>query len=106
MTPMRFLRVSSALAAAALSGCTPEETVPEGPGPIVIAQLRAEAQAAICDFGVRCTSVPDVATCKKVDAPDYELLQLIADVALGSVTYDPAAGRTWVEAVRAQPCAL
>lgn len=89
-----------ALAAASCGG--DDEATQKGPVPID--QLRGAFEVANCDFEVRCSWMPDTTTCLRVDKADYELVQLIADAALGKVAYDEKAGRTWVEAIRNQAC--
>src|SRR5262245_19527770 len=102
---MRRLLLAAFLIPAVVTSCSgDDEKAP--PGPIPIDAFRAEAEAANCEFEVRCGAMPDKATCKKLDRADYELVQLIADAVFGSVKYDPAAGRAWVEAVRTQKCEI
>jgi hypothetical protein len=103
---MRRALLVAALAFApplAVLACS-SESAPQPPGPIPAEDLRAEVEAAQCEFLVRCTWMPDAATCSSVDGADYELLQLLADVSSGKVEYDAQAGRAWVEATREQPC--
>src|SRR5262245_48262966 len=93
-----------ALAASAWTSSSTDGQPP--PGPLPLESVRAEADAAKCEALVRCGYMPDRAACSKYTTDDYELLQLLADVVAGRAEYDPAAGRTWVEAVRSQRCAL
>ena len=103
---MRLLSLAGLLSVAALVSCSSDETAPPPPQPIKIADLQAAAESANCDYLVRCSWMPDKATCKSLDGADYELLQLIADAVFGKVHYDEKAARAWVEAVRSQKCEL
>lgn len=85
-------------------GCGGGEEAPAGPGPIPIEALRAELGEATCAFDVRCGTMPNVDTCQRIERSDDDLLQLLADVVYGRVTYDPAAARACVEARRARTC--
>jgi hypothetical protein len=87
-----------------LVACGDDETTAAPPGPIKVENLAGEFEKADCEAKVRCTVMPDLATCTDVDGADYTLLQLIADVTSGKVTYDEQGGRDWVEAIRKAPC--
>jgi hypothetical protein len=84
--------------------CSSDETTPTAPGPIAVDALRAELQTASCEFFVRCGYMPDQALCLDVSSPSRETLQLLADVVFGKVTYDAAAARACVDALRGQSC--
>ncbi len=84
---------------AAVAGCDDG-----APKPIELAAYRAELEAAACELAVRCELSPDASTCRATRFADRATLQLLADVGFGVVSYDAAAGRACVEAVRAAPC--
>jgi hypothetical protein len=84
------------------SACS--EEAPAGPGPIPLDSLREELAAATCEQYVRCGIMPDKATCDATQGDLQATLQLLTDAVLGRVTYDPAAARTCVEAIRAYAC--
>lgn len=103
---MRFLHgLSVGLALVPiLAACSGDDEAATKKGPITIEQLRDEYEAANCEFEVRCTWMPDTATCKKYDQADFGLLQLINDAVFDRVAYDATAARLWVEMIRIQPC--
>jgi hypothetical protein len=84
--------------------CSSDETTPTTGGPIAVDAIRAELEKASCEFAVRCGYMPDQALCLDVSSPSREILQLLADVVFGKVTYDAAAARTCVDALRGQSC--
>ncbi len=106
-----FLRAASGFAqrlsallllCAPLAGCGDDGPAP--PGPIPLDALRDELAQATCEQYVRCGLTPDKATCDATQGDQQETLQLLTDAVLGRVTYDPAAGRACVEAIRARAC--
>ncbi|TKD01374.1 hypothetical protein [Polyangium fumosum] len=103
ITTRLALRLSALLLLAApLAACGDEGPAP--PGPIPLDALRDELALATCEQHVRCGLSPDKATCEATQGDAQSTLQLLTDAVLGRVTYDPAAGRTCVEAVRAYAC--
>jgi hypothetical protein len=71
---------------------------------IALDQFIKEFRAASCDRLVRCTYVPDLAACEATIPTDRGMLQAIASVTAGELTYDPAQGRACVDAVRSYKC--
>lgn len=105
--PFRGWTILAGLAVATLAtalggACGGDEAAPLPP--IAVESLRAEYESALCDFQVRCSLMPDKATCRRLTHADDEILQLIANVVYGKLKYDPVAGRAWVEATRARTC--
>jgi hypothetical protein len=96
------LLCAAPLFASACSGDEP--TAPAGGGPVSVETIRAELEAAQCEYAVRCGYMPDKDVCLNLSSADQELLQLLADVVFGTVTYDDAAARTCVNAIKAQSC--
>ena len=103
-TTTRFaLRLSALLLLAVPLGACGDDG-PTPPGPIPLDALRDELALATCEQHVRCGLSPDKATCEATQGDAQSTLQLLTDAVLGRVTYDPAAGRTCVEAIRAYAC--
>jgi len=94
-----FLACSVALPIAACG-----DDAPAPPGPIPLDSIRDELSKATCEQYVRCGNTPDAATCTATQGDLGDTLQLLTDAVLGRVTYDPAAARTCVEAIRAYTC--
>jgi hypothetical protein len=84
--------------------CSSEDPAPTTGGPIDIEGFRDELKTAYCEFAVRCSFMPDPQTCRAVVSEDQSLLQLLADVVFNKVTFDGAAARTCVDALKAQSC--
>jgi hypothetical protein len=94
----------TAVSAVGAPACSGEDPAPAAPGPIAIETFRDELEKAHCEFAVRCGSMPDQETCRAVEGEDQALLQLLADVVFNKVSFDGAAARTCVDAIRAQGC--
>ena len=71
---------------------------------IPVESFIAELRGATCERLVRCTYVPDLAACEATIPTDRGVVQAIASVMAGDLTYDPAAGRTCVDAIREYKC--
>jgi hypothetical protein len=71
---------------------------------IPLEQFIAELRAASCERLVRCTNVPDMAACEATIPTDRGVVQAIASVMAGELTYNPTAGRTCVDAIRQYKC--
>ena len=71
---------------------------------IPLEQFIAELRAATCERLVRCTYVPDMATCEASIPTDRGVVQAIASVMAGDLTYNPPAGRTCVDEIRNYKC--
>ncbi len=91
------------LAGASLLACSGDEG-PAPPGPIPLDELREELVSARCAYLIRCGYTPDQKICDATEGDSGETLQLLADAVLGRVTYDPAAARSCVEAMRVRVC--
>jgi hypothetical protein len=103
-SPRLFAGLAFALlAGGSLLACGGDEA-PAGPGPIPLDALRDELTNARCTWLARCGYTPDQKTCEATEGDSDETLQLLADAVLGRVTYDPAAARACVEALRARTC--
>jgi hypothetical protein len=99
------LALAGTLGGSLLTGaCGGDDEAPAGPGPIPIEALRSEHEVATCDFEVRCGLMPDKETCLRVDRAEHGLVQNVANVVFDRLSYDPAAGRACVEAIRARSC--
>jgi hypothetical protein len=99
-----FARTFALLLLAGALGSACGDEAPAGPGPIPLDSLRDELATATCEQYVRCGFSPDKATCDATQGDEQETLQLLTDAVLGRVTYDPAAARACVEAIRAYAC--
>lgn len=71
---------------------------------IPLEKFIAELRGATCERLVRCTYVPDLEACEATIPTDRGVVQAIASVMAGELTYDPAAGRTCVDAIRNYKC--
>lgn len=96
-----FLTAATSLFAPACSG---EDPAPTTGGPIEIESFREELGKARCETAVKCGFMPNAETCEAVLGEEPQLLQLLADVVFNKVSYDAAAARTCVDAIRAQGC--
>lgn len=94
----------TAVASIGVPACSGEDPAPATGGPISIEAFRDEYKKAKCEHDVRCGFMPDQAVCLAVETENQALLQTVADVVFGTVTYDGAAARTCVDAIRAQGC--
>ena len=110
----RMIRLASILrvipaatcAAAFMAACGGDETsAPAGGGPIPLESASEALSKARCAQRVRCGLAEDVATCVEYDVGG-DLLQLVADVGFGTVTYDPAAARACADHLRGASCDL
>jgi hypothetical protein len=94
----------TAVASIGAPACSSEPPAPTTGGPIAIEAFREELEVARCELAVRCGFMPNQDTCRDVLSEDQELLQLLADVVFNKVSFDEAAARTCVDAIRAQSC--
>jgi hypothetical protein len=97
-------RKSSAVllgAGLALAGACEEETEVTG---IPLEQFQQQAKGATCERLVRCNMMPDVASCDATIPTDRGIVQSVAAVNAGELSYDPAAGRACVDAISAHKC--
>ncbi len=69
-----------------------------------VEQFVAELRAAQCERLARCSYVPDAASCEAAIPTDRGVVQAVAAVISGDLTYDPAQGRACVETVRQHKC--
>lgn len=84
--------------------CSSEDAAPTTGGPIAIEVFHDELEKASCELAVKCGIMPDQAICLDVNSPGRTNLQLLADVVFGMVTYDAAAARACIDALRARGC--
>lgn len=85
-------------------GLSCSDEAAEGAGPIPIDSFASELEKAQCDFNVRCGYMPDANACSATSGTSQDLLQLVADVVFGQVSFDAAAARNCVEAIRTRTC--
>jgi hypothetical protein len=90
----------AALALSTVLACDDEE---EATG-IPVEQFVAELRGATCERLVRCTYAPDQASCEAAIPTDRGVVQAVASVISGDLTYDPIKGRACVDAVRQHKC--
>lgn len=87
-----------------LLGLACSDDAEEGAGPIPIDSFASELEKARCEYAVRCGYMPDAKACGATSGTSQELLQLVADVVFGQVSFDANAARACVEAQRSRNC--
>lgn len=87
-----------------LLGLACSDDAAEGAGPIPIDSFASELEKARCEYAVRCGEMPDAKACSATSGTSQDLLQLVADVVFGQVSFDPAAARACVDAQRNRDC--
>lgn len=90
-----------AAAVIAFAACGEDE---EGLPGIPLEQFTQEFQGATCEHLVACNFMPDAATCLAIVPPEPGIVQSVASVNAGELSYDPAAARSCVEALRSAAC--
>lgn len=106
---MRGGRSAIVCAGLVIAGCGGSGSTGGG-NPIPIDDLGSQYVAAGCDYLVRCNSISDAALCSSLFTPLYQMTSFnsfgasAAAVKAGKATYDGAAARKCVEAIRNQSC--
>lgn len=111
MTPFLPARVTSAsvslgllLASLGFLGvaCGDDETAaPQG---VPIEEYTSAYKGAVCEYLVRCHFFPDQATCDANTVNDRGVVQAVAAVSAGVLTYDADAARSCIDAIGAEDC--
>jgi Dickkopf N-terminal cysteine-rich region len=73
-----------------------------GGGPVPIDQLGPHLVQALCDYGVRCSSYPDLASCMSANGDSTP--QLVADVKAGKTLYDAAQAGACLDGLAPSGC--
>ena len=84
-------------------GCSDDSTTTEEQG-LPFDQFPEAYREAQCEHATICGFMPDRETCLDAVDPDAVVVQATAAVAWGDLTYDPNAGLSCVEAIRAASC--
>ncbi len=98
------VRTSVALTLAVLPLVTACGDAEEGPPGISLEQFTQEFQGATCEHLVACNWMPDLKTCAASIGVEQGIAQAVTAANSGVLTYDPAAARTCVDALRAASC--
>ena len=85
------------------AGCSDDSTTEVEQG-LPFDQFPEAYREAQCEHATICGFMPDRDTCLDAVDPDAVVVQATAAVAWGDLTYDPNAGLTCVEAIRAASC--
>ncbi len=97
-------RLSAPVALSALVLCAPLACDEEEDTGVPLEQFVAQLRGATCERLVRCSYVPDAATCEATIPTDRGVVQAVASVIAGDLTYDPLAARTCVDTVLQHKC--
>ncbi|NUP09005.1 MAG: hypothetical protein HOW73_23390 [Polyangiaceae bacterium] len=90
------------IALATAPGCG-DDSEPADEG-LPFEQFAESFRQAQCETAVRCGVMPDVETCFDAFAPSRAIAEAVAAVTFGDITYDPQAGETCIDAVKAGNC--
>lgn len=87
----------------AFCACDETSTEPE-PKTLEFDRFAAAYRDAQCARAIGCQLVPDAARCEAAVRPDPLIAEFVAAVSFGDLTYDPAAGRSCVDALASATC--
>jgi hypothetical protein len=85
------------------AACGGDESDGQSTG-IAVDKFAEAYQQAACEHAVACNYMPDVDTCLASMAPSQRVVQGVAAVTSGALTYDEAAAKTCVDAVTSASC--